>query len=159
MPCQSFAFGKLILWSVLYGGLCLFFWRKATLKLRRLKDVDQNAQSSAIGILTFFIQTVDLLQIDTGIDLGFGALSLELDNPSPGNDAVEGSCLSTGKFYVDWGIKFVVPLLMAVVAVLLCWASQVERHERWRTLVLIRARPLAEYTGRITGNLYDYKAF
>jgi hypothetical protein len=78
------------------------FSLKATLKLRKAADVDENAQSSAIGIITFFFQTVTLLQIDVRIDVGFGALNLETDNPSPGNEAVEGSCLTSGRFYVDW---------------------------------------------------------
>jgi hypothetical protein len=133
MPCQSFDTGKLLQMVAIYGGLCVFFWRKATLKLKKAADVDENAQSSAIGIITFFFQTVTLLQvrktpswprswanfslfysyiptgmhgptcifwanltpfslqIDIGqIDVGFGALNLETDNPSPGNEAVDG---------------------------------------------------------------------
>jgi hypothetical protein len=137
MPCQSFDIGKLLVLAVIYGGLCLFFWRKATLQLRRVADVDKNAQSSAINIMLFFFQTVTLLQIDVRVDIGLGALNLEPDTPSPGNEDLEGSCLKTGRFYVDWATKFTFPLLMAGVALLICAVTRVKPHERWRTLVLI----------------------
>jgi hypothetical protein len=137
MPCQSFDYGKLLLLLAMYGGLCVFFWRKATLKLRKAADVDENAQSAFIGITTFFLQTVMLLQIEVGVDVGFGALNLDPDSPSSGNTNKEGSCLTTGRFYVDWAIKFMIPISMALFAFLLCLVTQVKRHELLRTLVLI----------------------
>lgn len=47
--------------------------------------------SAIFGTAVF--QTVLLLQIDVGFDF-LGMLNLELDNPSPGSENVEGSCLS-----------------------------------------------------------------
>ena len=129
MPCQSFDFLKLLLLFAFYLGLCAFFWRKATLKMRSVVDVDENGRSAFIGIMTFFFQTVMLLQIDVGVDFGFGALNLEPDNPSPGNTDIDGSCLTTGRFYVDWIIKFTIPLFMAAAALLLCIVTGVKRHE------------------------------
>jgi hypothetical protein len=128
MPCQSFNYVKLILMVVIYGGLCAFFWRKAT-RLKKPADVDENAQSSAIGIVTFFFQTVLLLQIDVGIDFGFGVLNLEPDNPSPDNNDPEGSCLSTSRFYVNWATKFSIPWLMALATLLLCFVTRTKAHE------------------------------
>lgn len=130
MPCQSFDYGKLLLMAGVYGGLCLFFWRKATLKLRKASDVDENGQSAFIGITTFFLQTVMLLQIDTGdVDIGVDALNFEIDYPSPGSTTTDGSCLTTGKFYLDWSIKFFIPLGMAAVGLLICVLTRVAAHE------------------------------
>ena len=58
---------------------------------------------------------------------------METDNPSPGNEAVDGSCLTSGRFYVDWAAKFAIPLLMAAVALLLCLATraQVRKTPSW----------------------------
>jgi hypothetical protein len=57
IPCQSFDYPKLSLVLLFYLGLCLFFCRKAT-RLKKPGDVDENGQSSFIGIMTFFLQTV-----------------------------------------------------------------------------------------------------
>ena len=59
MPCQFFDYPKLALVVLFYLGLCLFFCRKAT-RLKKPGDVDENGQSSFIGIMTFFLQTVPL---------------------------------------------------------------------------------------------------
>jgi hypothetical protein len=124
MPCQSFNFPKLLLMIGVYIGICLFFWRKATLKLSKAADVDENAQSSAIAIVTFFFQTITLLDIDSGFSLGnsLGILNLEPDNPSPSDTDTEGSCLTSGRFYVDWAVKFTVPLVMAAAG-FLSWTA------------------------------------
>jgi hypothetical protein len=107
MPCQSFNTPKLLLMIGVYTGICLFFWRKATLKLSKAADVDENAQSSAIAIVTFFFQTVTLLDIESGFSLGnsLGFLNLEPDNPSPSDTDTEGSCLTTGRFYSGLGCE------------------------------------------------------
>jgi hypothetical protein len=122
MPCQSFDIPKLFLMIGVYIGICLFFWRKATLKLSKAADVDENAQSSAIAIVTFFFQTITLLDIDSGFSLGnsLGFLNLEMDNPSASDTDTEGSCLTTGRFYVDWAVKFAIPFVMAAAGFLIC---------------------------------------
>jgi hypothetical protein len=127
MPCQSFDSLKLILLSIMYMGLCVFFWRKAT-KLKKPADVDEHAQSSAIGIVIFFFQTVLLLQIDVGFDF-LGSFNLEPDNPSPGNEHTEGACLSNKRFYINWATKFAVPWLMAGIALIISVVTKVKAHE------------------------------
>jgi hypothetical protein len=119
-----------------YTGICLFFWRKATLKLSKAADVDENAQSSAIAIVTFFFQTVTLLDIDSGFSLGnsLGFLNLELDNPTPSDIDTEGSCLTTGRFYMDWAVKFTIPFVMAVAGFLICTVSSILRSKSNSTL-------------------------
>ena len=64
--------------------------------------------------MTFYIQTCVLLEIDVA-DVGGagGLLNMELDAPSPSSTATEGTCLSTGKFYVDWAMKFAIPAVTA----------------------------------------------
>ena len=133
MPCGSFNAPKLLLLALIYAGLCAFFWRKAT-KLKKPADVDEHAQSSAIGIVIFFFQTVLLLQIDVGVDF-LGTLNLEPDNPSPGNQDAEGSCLSNKRFYVTWASKFAVPWLMAGAALVICAATRVKPHEVRRRMI------------------------
>jgi hypothetical protein len=128
MPCQSFDYIKLFLMIAAYVGLCVFFWRKAS-RLKKPADVDENAQSAAISIVTFFFQTVLVLQIDVGVDVGVSFLNLEPDDPSPGNKEPEGRCLSTPNFYVNWVAKFSVPLLMVAAALLLCLTTRAKAHE------------------------------
>ena len=97
MPCQSFDYLKLVLMVIVYVGLCTFFWHKAT-RLKKAADVDEQCQTALIGILTFFFQTIALLQIDTKVELiGFGFLNLDLDMPSAGSTDAEGKCLTSGK--------------------------------------------------------------
>jgi hypothetical protein len=102
------------------------------------RAVDQNCQSAFIGIMTFYIQTCMLLEIDMGDQVGgAGFLNMELDTPSPSSTETEGSCLSTGRFYVDWAMKFAIPVVMVTLALVLCLATRVKPHERWRTLLLV----------------------
>jgi hypothetical protein len=133
MPCQSFHYLKLIGMIGVYVGLCAFFWRKAT-RLKKPADVDENAQSSAIAIVTFFFQTVLLLQIDVDFELGLGFLNLEPDSPSPDSTDRDGMCLSNKRFYVNWASKFAVPFLMAAAGMAICTATRVKPYEVRRLL-------------------------
>jgi hypothetical protein len=81
-----------------------------------------------------------LLQIDIGVDF-LGAFNLEPDNPSPGSTDEEGACMTSGRFYLDWGVKFLIPICMAAFALLLCLAIRVQPQE-----VRLHAPGLRVYT-------------
>jgi hypothetical protein len=127
-PCQSFNYIRLVLLLCFYTGLTIYFWHKAS-RIKEPQHVDQKCQSAGLSISTFFLQTVALLGIDTGVDVSIGLLNLELDSSSASDTSVEGTCLSTGSFYTDWGFRFLTPPAMAVLAVALCLATRRPTHQ------------------------------
>ena len=90
--------------------------------------MDQKCQSAGLAISTFFVQTAALLEIELGVT-SVGALNVDLDTRAASDTNVEGSCVSAGSFYVNWAIRFAVPLLMGALAVALCLATKSPAHQ------------------------------
>jgi hypothetical protein len=113
-PCQSFDYARLILLMGFYGAMVAYFCYKAR-QIKEPKHVDQKCQSAGLTISTFFLQTAALLEFDMGVRVNIGVLNLELNSVSQTDTDTEGKCISTGSFYMDWALKFSVPLMMALL--------------------------------------------
>jgi Ca2+-binding EF-hand superfamily protein len=130
IPCSKFDYFRLAVVIAAYGLLVVFYWLKAW-RLKLARHVDEQCQSCAIGLLLFFFQTanvlnIDLLPKDSGLWGVVGELlSMDLDSAK----AKSGMCLSSGEFYVDWAYSFWLPCGMLLSASVLCLITRVAWHK------------------------------
>ena len=126
VPCGAFDWGSVVGSSAMYACVCLFFLHKS----RRIvtgRDCDIHNSSALAAIAVFFIQTMVLLPTNFKLFESIAAAFIMTPDTATQDD---GACISTGQFYKDWALKYLVPLLVAAFTALLCLISGIRKWQR-----------------------------
>ena len=132
VKCSHFDVKSFVTTYGMYLLMCMFFLFKS----RRIitgRDCDIHNSSCIIGISLFFVQTMVLLPSSTFGDLGFvtelaAAVSMSPDTA----DQSDGKCVSTGKFYIDWLLKFSIPAYNICTTVLVVLLAGLWKTAPWQ---------------------------